>query len=133
MGPVRPQREHLPGVRVGGARLGVQVVAVVPDHDEAEPCHGGEHRGPGASHHADLAAGHGQPPAVPLGWPEARRQADVPPGAEHPGQPGVDQAQVPCVRDHDERAAPEFLVHRHPVSAQDLAVNPAAALPDPSR
>jgi hypothetical protein len=101
---VRPQREHLPGVRVGGTWLGVQVVAVVPDHDEAETGHGGEHRGPGASHHADLAAGHRQPSAVPLGRPEPRRQADVPPGAECAGQGGVDQAQVPCVRDHDERA-----------------------------
>ena len=44
-------------VRVGRARLGVQVVAVVPDHGQAEVMDGGEHRGPGAEHGAHLARG----------------------------------------------------------------------------
>jgi hypothetical protein len=34
-GEVGPQRQHLAHVRVRRPRLGVQVVAVVPDHDQA--------------------------------------------------------------------------------------------------
>jgi hypothetical protein len=39
-GEVRAQREHLAHVRVGRARLGVQVVAVVPDDDQPQVVHG---------------------------------------------------------------------------------------------
>ena len=43
-----PQREHVADVGVGRARLGEQVVAVVPPGDEAEVVHGRERRRPGA-------------------------------------------------------------------------------------
>ncbi len=103
---VRAEREHLPGVRVRRPRLGVQVVAVVPDHDQSEVGDGGEHRGPGPGGHADLAPGDPEPAPVPLGGTEARRETDVLAGPEQAGQRGVDQAEVPGVGDDDQRPAP---------------------------
>ena len=103
---MRPEREHLADVRVRRPRLGVQVVAVVPDHHQAEPGDRGEHGGPGPGHHPDLAARDREPPAVPLGRAEARREAHVLAGAERAGQRGVDQVQVPGVGHDDQRPPP---------------------------
>ena len=105
-GPVRPQREDLPRVGIGGTRLGVQVVPVVPDDDQAEVADRGEHGGPGTGHHPYRPAGHGQPAPVALGGPEPGRETGVPARPEHAGQRAVDEAQVPGVRHHDERAPP---------------------------
>ena len=102
-GPVGAQGEHLAGVRVRGARLGVQVVAVVPEHHQAEPGDRGEHRGPGARHHPDQAAAHGQPAPVALGRAEVRGEADVIQAGL--GQGRVDAVQVAGVRHDDEHAA----------------------------
>ena len=51
------QRQHLAGVRVGRVPLGVQVVAVVPDHGQPEVAHRREHGGAGADDGADLPRG----------------------------------------------------------------------------
>ena len=104
-GAVRAERQHLAGVRVRRPRLGVQVVAVVPDHDQAELGDRREHRGPGARDDPDLAAPHRQPAAVPL-RPGPRPAASVtwPARAEQAGQRGVHQVQVPGVRHHDQHA-----------------------------
>ena len=75
--PVRAQREHLPGVRVRRAALGQQVVAVVPEHDQAEVVNGGEHGGAGARRDPHRAAQHRQPAPVPFGRAEIGGQADV--------------------------------------------------------
>ncbi len=102
-GPVGAQGQHLAGVRVRRARLGVQVVAVVPEHHQAEPGDRGEHRGPGARDHADLAPAHRQPAPVPLGRAEVRGEADVVQGGL--GQGGVHAVQVAGVRHDDDHAA----------------------------
>ncbi len=105
-GLVRAQGENLAGVRVRRARLGVQVVAVVPEHDQAEIRDGGEHRGPGACHHLDQSPAHGQPAAVALGRAEVRAQADMEEAMlRHIGQGRVDAVQVTGVRHDDEHAA----------------------------
>ena len=104
--PVRAQDEYLTGVRVRRAGLGVQIVAVVPEHHQAELGDRGEHRGPGARHHLDQAPAHGQPAAIAFSRPEVRAQADVARWAlRHIGQGRVDAAQVAGIRYHDDHAA----------------------------
>ena len=76
-GPVGAQREHLPGVRVRGARLGVQVVAVVPQHHQAQVLDRGEHGRAGARDDPRLAPAGPEPAAVPFGRAEIGRQRDV--------------------------------------------------------
>ena len=72
------RREHLADVRVGRARLGVQVVAVVPDADQAEVATGANVRRPGADDApAPAPRLTRQEPAVALGRPEVGRQRDV--------------------------------------------------------
>ena len=88
------QREDVPDVRVGRARLGVQVVAVVPDDDEPEVADRGEHRGPGADHRAHLAAPDREPAAVALGRPGSADRTTCRSGAEQAGQRGVDAGDV---------------------------------------
>ena len=87
----------------GRARLGVQVVAVVPEHHQAEPGDRGEHRGPGARHHPDQAAAHRQPAPVALGRAEVRGEADVIQAGL--GQGRVHAVQVAGVRHDDDHAA----------------------------
>jgi len=103
---VRAQRQDLPRVRVGGPRLGVQVIAVVPDHDQAEVADRGEHGGPGTRDHPGHAAPDREPAAVALGRPEAGRQGDVLARAEQGTQGRVDLAEVAGVGDDDKRSPP---------------------------
>ena len=53
---LRPGQQDLAGMRVRRARLGVQVVAVVPDRHQPEVVHRRERRGPGADHDPPGAA-----------------------------------------------------------------------------
>ena len=72
--------EHLAHVRVRRARLGVQVVAVVPDDDQPEVAHRGEGRRAGADGDLHAAAQHRQPAAVAHGRAEVgaqRRRGDA--------------------------------------------------------
>jgi hypothetical protein len=73
-GGVCPLHQHLAGVRVRRAGLGVQVVAVVPDHQQARVDDRREHHRPGAHHHPHLAAPHRQPAAVAPRRPEVGAQ-----------------------------------------------------------
>jgi hypothetical protein len=91
-------------MRIRRPRLRVQVVAVVPDDHQAEVADRREHRGPGARDDPDHAAPDGQPAAVAFRGPEPGGQRDVLARAEQPGQRGVHQIQVGCVRQHDQRA-----------------------------
>ncbi len=102
--PVGTQPEHLAGVRVGGQALGVQVVSVVPDGDQAEPGDGGEHGGPGADDGAHLASQDLQPPPVPFRRTQVGRQRHVPARAEQAGELGVGQRHVLAVWDYDDRS-----------------------------
>jgi hypothetical protein len=105
-GGVRAQHQHVADVRVGRARLGVAVVAVVPHREQAGVGDRGERGGARADDHADLPAAHGQPAPVPLGRAEVGRQRDHPvrPDARRARRPeGVEVALV----GHDEqRPAP---------------------------
>ena len=104
-GEVAAQREHLPGMRVGRARLGVQVVAVIPDHHEAKVVHRREGRGPRSDDHAHLPARDGQPSAVPLGRAEVGGQRDELVFADNLSERGGDQVGVAGVGDNDDRSA----------------------------
>ena len=99
------QQQGLAGVRVRRPRLGVQVVAVVPDHHEAEACDRRERRGAGADHDPPATAGDGEEVAVALRRSGVRGEHDVLVGTEHRGQRGVDLRDVLAVRHDDQRAA----------------------------
>ena len=105
-GAVRPQREHLAGVRVRCAGLGVQVVAVIPENHQSQVADRREHGGAGAGHHPRPAAADGQPAPVALGGPEVRGQRDVPAGTELGGEGRVEQAEIAGVGDHGQGAPP---------------------------
>ena len=91
-------------MRVRRSGLGVQVVPVVPDRDQAEVGDRGEGGGPGAGDDPYRAAADGQPAPVALGRPEVGGQRDVPARAEHRAERGVQAVEVGPVRDDEERA-----------------------------
>ena len=76
-GQVGAECEHLPGVRVGGARLLVQVVAVIPEHHEAQVLYRGEHGRAGARDDQRLAAPDREPAAVPLRGAQVGGERDI--------------------------------------------------------
>ena len=133
-GPVRPQREHLPRVRVGGARLGVQIVPVVPDDDQAQVAHRGEHRRPGCRRPPGPAPGRRPASAGTVrrarGQPPGRRACPAP---SMPASACVDQAQVPGVGHHDHGAPPAGRGGRR--GQRDLVgpVRPGQCRPDRAR
>ena len=92
-GQVRAQHEDVARGAVRRARLGVQVVAVVPHDDQAEVGHGRPGGRPGPDRDPHPAAPHGQPAPVALGRPEVGREDDVGHVAERGGDPG-DVARV---------------------------------------
>ena len=107
-----PQGEDLTGVGIRGVGIGVQVVAVVPEHYQAEVQHRREHRGPSARDDQGLPAQGSQPATVSLGGAEVGGERDVagPVGrrgrrGDQAGQGLVDPGQVARVGYHDDRAA----------------------------
>ena len=99
----RAQDEHVARVRIGGPRLGVQVVAVVPDREQADVGDRGERRGPGADDRPDVTPAHREPAPVAFGRPEIGRESYVATGAEHVGQRRVQAGEVAMIRDDDDR------------------------------
>ena len=110
--PLRAGEQHLPGVRVRRARLGVQIVAVVPDRHQAEVRRPGRTPPPGCRR---------RPATCPRrarrnrryrsAGPERGGQRDVPAGAEQRGQGGVQPVQVAGVG-HDRHRAPPAVQRR---------------------
>ena len=82
----------------------MQVVAVVPDHEQPGRDHRCEGRRPGADDDPDLPATHREPPAVALGRPEIRGQRDDRLGAEQGRAGGAEDVDVALVG-HDEQGA----------------------------
>ena len=99
------QQQGLAGVRVRRPRLGVQVVAVVPDHHQAEACDRRERCGAGADHDPPATARDGEEVAVALRGTGVSGEHDVLVGTEHRGQRGVDPRDVLAVRHDDQGAA----------------------------
>ncbi len=102
---VGPLQQHLAGVQVGRVRLGVQVVTVVPDRDQAQVLHGGERRGAGPDHDLHRTAGDGEEGAVALGRAEVRGQRDVMALPQRGPQRRVDAGDVAVVGHAQQRPA----------------------------
>ena len=92
------QQQGLAGVWVGRPRLGVQVVAVVPDHHETEACDRRERRGAGADHDPPATAGDGEEVAVALRGTGVRGEHDVLVGHRAPRSARRRPARRPCRR-----------------------------------
>ena len=71
---VRAQHSHLAGVRIGRARFGEAVVAVIPDDHETKLVHWSEHRTAGSDHQPGLPPQYRQPPPVPGRRSQSGRQ-----------------------------------------------------------
>ena len=93
-------------MRVRGAGLVEQVVAVVPPGDQTEVVERGERGGAGPRDAPDVAAQHLQPRGVARLRALVGGEPDVLAGAEERGQLAVDAVEVAVVGDHDEGAAP---------------------------
>ena len=105
-GQLGPGEQHLAGVRVRRPRLGVQVVAVVPDHHQPEVGDRREHRRPGADHHRHLAAAGGEERAGTARPARAPRDsATCRPGPSTAVERGVEPVEVAGVG-HDRRRRP---------------------------
>ncbi|MGY4642579.1 hypothetical protein ACVW07_000412 [Cellulomonas sp. URHB0016] len=106
------QCQHLADVRVRRPRLGVQTVAVVPAHDEAEVRHRRERRGTCADDHLCATAQRRQERPVPDCRSVVRHEPDRtlrprgrPARHAHRSEGLEDAVHVPGVRDHHERPA----------------------------
>ena len=109
---MRAQRRHPPGVPVGRLRVDEGVVAVVPQHDQAQVRQRSEHGGPGPDHDARPAAQDAD--ELPVA---ALRALVGGQGAEGTRRPGVvelggDPGDVGGVRDHDDHPARGLREHR---------------------
>ena len=102
---VRAGEQDLTGVGVRRARLGVQVVAVVPQRHQPEVVHRGERRRTRPDHRPDRPAGDRQEGAVAGGRAGVRGQHHVPTGAE-PCRHGRVEACHVAVVGHAEQHAP---------------------------
>ena len=98
-------QQRLAGVWVGRPRLGVEVVAVVPDRHQAEVVHRRERSTPGADHDPPGSARHCQEVAVAGCRPAFAREHHMVPCAEHPGQRGIHARRVLDVGHADQRPA----------------------------
>jgi len=97
---VGAQQEDLPSMRVRRPRLGVQIVAVVPDRDQAQLGHGCKRGGPSPDDDPGTAPAHREKPPVALiglqiGGQHHMRVAGR---SEEFGQGGVEPVDIAGVR-----------------------------------
>ncbi len=105
------RQQHLAGVRVGRARLGVEVVAVVPDDDEPQVVDRGEGGRAGADHDPAGAARDREEVPVARGRAAVGGQADVVALPQQRQERGVDPGHVAVVG-HADQGAPAAVVGR---------------------
>ena len=103
---VGPQQQHLAGVRVGRPRLGVQVVAVVPHHHQAQVGTGANAAARVPTTTFTAPRRHREEGPVARGRAGVGGEHDVLPRAEDGGQGGVDPRHVLAVRHAQQRPAP---------------------------
>jgi hypothetical protein len=71
---MRTQHCDITGVGVRRARLGVQVVTVVPDHDQPDIVDRRPHRRAGSDDGPHVTATYREEPSIPLGRPKVSGQ-----------------------------------------------------------
>ena len=130
---LRSGQEHLAGVGVRRARLGVEVVAVVPDRHQPEVVDRSEGSRAGADHDPARTAGHGQELAVAPGRARTGGEHDVVPGPEHLGEGGVEPVDVTMVGDAEHASAPAGERGRGRLGEQAGPVLPGQGRPDSPR
>ena len=102
----RPLDQHVAGVRIGRALVGVQVVAVVPDDDQAEVADRREHGRPRAEHDLGGAARGGEELPVALLRGVVGPQDGERVLRQQPRGRGGQPVEVLAVGDDDQRAPP---------------------------
>ena len=124
---LRAQEQDLSGVGVGRTRLGVQIVAVVPDHHQAEVVDRREGGSPGADDDSASAAGHREELPVATCRTHLRSQRDVLTLPQHRKQCSVHPGDVLAVRDADQHAPSARLRRRRGVRDERGQSVPGAA------
>jgi hypothetical protein len=99
------EHENVASMRIGRPRLGVQVVAVVPDCEQSEIGNRRERGGPSSDDRAHGAPPDSEPPAISLGRAEICGQREVLAAAEPGGHRGVQPGEISGVR-HDHQRTP---------------------------
>ena len=87
-------------MRVRGSWLGVQIVAVVPHHHQAEVLHRREHRGARSEDRSSGAATDCQPSPVALRGAEIGTEYDMVARTDRPIERPVRRRKVTCVGHH---------------------------------
>jgi hypothetical protein len=124
------QQQGLAGVRVRRARLGVQVVPVIPDGHQAQVVDRGEAGGAGADDDLPGPPADRQEVAVAPGRADVGGERDVVAGAEHPGEGPVDPVDVLAVRHADQAAPPRGQRGGRGVREQQRPVRAGGGTPD---
>ena len=117
-----PDREHLAHVRVGSARLLVEVIPVVPPGDQTEVLDRREGRCARADNGAHMAAEELEPGGVAGLRALIGREPDVPLGPESPRECPIDAIDVPLVWHDDEHAAAGVERHSGGIGEQSRPV-----------
>ena len=101
-----PQRHHVAGVRIGGVRLGMQIVAVVPQADQSEVGYRRVDGRTSADDDLGLAADDRKIVAVPGGGAQVGMQFGDRAQPDDRAQPVADLDQIAVIGHHDDDAAP---------------------------
>ncbi len=99
------QQEHLAGMRVGRAWLGVEIVAVVPHRHESEIVYGRKRRRPRAEHDLHLPSRDREERGVARCRRRCGRQHDVMTRTQHLGECCIPARDVSYVGHADDRAS----------------------------
>jgi hypothetical protein len=94
---------------IGCARLGEEVISVVPHRDQPESAHRSERGRTGPNHNRRLSSEHRKKGAVARGGTKIGGQDDVGTGAEKCGQSSAHSCYVSSVGQAHDAAAPRSL------------------------
>ena len=131
--PESPEQQDFPRMRVRRPRLGVRVVAVVPQRDQPELRHRRERGRPRPDHHPRTPAQRREEGPVASRRPEVRGQRDEPRLPEHRRTGRCQPLEVTRVRHEQQRAPTGRRTHRRRLRERERPIGPRYGGPDRAR